>query len=76
MVHGRVEVVAFGSPTTSHIVIHDNGIGMDPAVGNERRGLGLLLVRTLARQANAEVRFLRDGGTRVEIHLRGARPAG
>lgn len=76
MEHGRVEVAAFGEPETSHIVIRDNGIGMDPAAGNERRGLGLLLVRTLARQANAEVRFLRDGGTRVEIHLHGARPIG
>ena len=73
MAHRRVEVAAFGDPATSHIVIRDNGVGMDPAVGNERRGLGLLLVRTLARQANAEVRFLRDGGTRVEIHLRGTR---
>jgi two-component sensor histidine kinase len=76
MADGRVEVAAFGNPATSHIVIRDNGVGMDPAVGNERRGLGLLLVRTLARQANAEVRFLRDGGTRVEIHLRGARSTG
>lgn len=76
MADGRVEVAAFGSPVTSHIVIRDNGVGMDPAAGNERRGLGLLLVRTLARQANAEVRFLRDGGTRVEIHLRGSRSTG
>ena len=72
--NGQVEVGVFGLPATNRVVIHDNGIGMDPAAANERRGLGLLLVRTLARQANAETRFLRDGGTRVEILLRGAHP--
>jgi two-component sensor histidine kinase len=43
---------------------------MDPAVATGRRGLGLLLVRALARQADAEMRFLREGGTKVEIVLR------
>jgi two-component sensor histidine kinase len=74
--NGRVEVAVFGAPTANRVVIHDNGIGMDPSAANERRGLGLLLVRTLARQTNAEVRFIRDGGTKVEILLRGRRSAG
>lgn len=69
----RVRVEVYGNPATNCIVIHDNGIGMDPSAPNDRRGLGLLLVRTLARQANAEVRFLRDNGTKVEIHLRSRR---
>ena len=71
-----VEVRVFGVPATSRVIIHDNGIGMDPSAAIERRGLGLLLVRTLARQTNAEMRIMRDGGTRVEIHLRSARSAG
>jgi two-component sensor histidine kinase len=74
--NGQVEVAVFGAPAANRVVIHDNGIGMDPSAANERRGLGLLLVRTLARQTNAEVRFMRDRGTKVEILLRGDRSAG
>jgi two-component sensor histidine kinase len=72
---GRVEVEVFGTPATKRVVVRDNGIGMDPAAANERCGLGLLLVKTLARQANAETRFVRDAGTRVEILLRGSTSA-
>src|SRR3954469_3949686 len=67
---GEVEIKVFGTPATERIVVQDNGIGMDPAKATERRGLGLLLVRTLARQADAEMKFVRDGGTKVEIVLR------
>jgi two-component sensor histidine kinase len=67
---GEVEIKVLGTPATERIVVQDNGIGMDPAKATERRGLGLLLVRTLARQADAEMRFVRDGGTKVEIVLR------
>lgn len=67
---GQVEIKVLGTPATERIVVQDNGIGMDPAMATGRRGLGLLLVRALARQADAEMRFLREGGTKVEIVLR------
>jgi len=66
---GRVEIEVSGTPATEQVVIQDDGIGMDPTVVNERRGLGLLLVRTLARQAGAEVRFAKDAGTKVQVLL-------
>ena len=49
-----MEVEVAGTPATKRVIVRDNGIGMDPAAANERRGLGLLLVKNLARQADAK----------------------
>jgi len=64
---GRIEIMVQGEPRLERIIVQDNGIGLNQPTG--RRGLGLLLVRSLARQLGAQVRFERSHGTLVEITL-------
>jgi two-component sensor histidine kinase len=66
---GTVEVRVEGEPRAERIVVQDNGAGMDRAAAAERCGLGLLLVRSLARQIGAQVRLERRDGTAAEIVL-------
>jgi two-component sensor histidine kinase len=66
---GTVEVRVEGEPRAERIVVQDNGAGMDHSTAAERRGLGLLLVRSLARQLGAQVRLERRNGTVAEIVL-------
>ena len=53
------------------VSVEDDGVGLPAGVDPARpTSLGLRLVRRLARQAEAEIDFVRDGGTRVSLRLR------
>ncbi|EWY38512.1 hypothetical protein N825_13285 [Skermanella stibiiresistens SB22] len=75
---GAVEINITGRRRVTGITVSDDGIGLDDARTATRKGLGLLLVRTLARQIGARLCFLSSGtpdaptghrGTSVEILL-------
>ncbi|UEM20035.1 ATP-binding protein [Skermanella mucosa] len=76
---GTVEIAVSGEPRAKAIRVRDNGVGLDEGGAASRRGLGLLLVHTLARQVGARLRFASAAGsgsplrplrgTEVEIQL-------
>lgn len=77
--NGSVEITVTGEPRVTTIRVRDDGIGLDDSRAASRRGLGLLLVHTLARQVGARIRFASaatpaapfrpDRGTEIEIQL-------
>ncbi|WP_158046998.1 sensor histidine kinase [Skermanella pratensis] len=77
--NGTVEITVIGEPRVRAISVRDDGVGLDDSRTASRRGLGLLLVHTLARQVGARIRFASAGrpvarlrperGTEVEIQL-------
>ncbi|UEM02685.1 ATP-binding protein [Skermanella rosea] len=77
--NGTVEITVTGEPRVNTIRVRDDGIGLDESRTASRRGLGLLLVQTLARQVGARIRFASAAtpdasprplrGTEIEIRL-------
>jgi len=51
-----------------HVFVQDDGVGM-PGQELGPKTFGRTLVDTLARQLHATVKWVVDGGTRVEIRL-------
>ena len=52
------------------IVVSDNGTGMSEDVDlNTTKSLGLKIVRLLVQQLHGDIRIIRDGGTKFEIHF-------
>ncbi|MHB2267997.1 sensor histidine kinase [Aliihoeflea sp. PC F10.4] len=64
---GQIDIVLERlSDSRARLSIADNGIGHDSGKSN---GTGTKLVTALARQLDAQPRFVRDGGTRFEIEF-------
>ena len=67
--NGEIRVVLRqGSPGKVHLMVRDNGVGLPPGLDwNTSPTLGLRLVRTLARQIDAEVKTSGRPGTLFSI---------
>ncbi|WP_431855742.1 sensor histidine kinase [Azospirillum sp.] len=75
---GHVMVTLRPGTDGMRMEVHDDGVGLPadlppaPTAGKRRGGLGLMLVQSLARQAHADLRIERGGGTRFILTIREA----
>jgi two-component sensor histidine kinase len=47
--------------------VQDNGLGMPPESKGQERSFGKLLIATLVSRMNAEIAYVTDRGTKVEV---------
>ncbi len=67
----KVELHAPGDDGLALLAVSDDGVGLPPGVEiGQTRSLGLQLVPLLTEQIGAELRVVRDGGTRFELRFR------
>jgi len=68
--HGEISVAASARDNRATLVIEDNGNGIpDHVRAGETAGFGLMLVHTLSRQIDGDMKIERDGGTRFTLEF-------
>jgi PAS domain S-box-containing protein len=66
----RVRLQPLGGEGALRLVVDDDGVGQEEdGNGDAARGIGMTLIRVLARQIDADIRFETAGGTRAVVDL-------
>jgi len=63
---GVITIIASASEKEWKVIVADNGVGFDDALD---AGTGIKLIQALAGQMRGSVRFVAEGGTRVEMRF-------
>jgi two-component sensor histidine kinase len=63
---GVITIIASASEKEWKVIVADNGVGFDDALD---AGTGIKLIQALAGQMCGSVRFVSEGGTRVEMRF-------
>ena len=63
---GVITIIASASEQEWKVTVADNGVGFDNELD---AGTGIRLIQALAGQMRGTVRFVSDGGTRVEMRF-------